>query len=46
MLPIMFPPLTTRSQLIGATLSCMPMNQPLKAIRESVAGAAHILMKK
>ena len=41
-----FIPLTTKSVTIGLTLSCMPMNHPLKAIRDKVAGAAHILMKK
>ena len=39
-------PLTVRSTAIGLTLSCIPMNQPLKAIRLRVAGAAHIRMKK
>ena len=46
MLMRMFIPLTTRSVVIGLTLSCMPMNQPFRAIRLSVAGAAHIRMKK
>ena len=38
--------LTRMSVIIGETLSCMPMNQPFTAIMLSVAGAAHILMKK
>ena len=41
-----FIPLTTKSVIIALTLSCIPMNQPLRAIRLKVAGAAHILMKK
>ena len=46
MLINIFIPFTTNSVIIGLTLSCMPMNQPLKAIRERVAGAAQIRMKK
>ena len=41
-----FIPLTTKSAIIALTLSCIPMNQPFKAIRLRVAGAAQILMKK
>ena len=46
MLMRIFIPLTTKSVTIGLTLSCIPMNQPFRAIRLKVAGAAHILMKK
>ena len=42
----MFIPLTVTSATIADTLSCMPMNQPFKAIRLKVAGAAQILTKK
>ena len=38
--------LTVRSTVIALTLSCIPMNQPLNAINDRVAGAAQILMKK
>ena len=37
---------TMRSAAMGLTLSCIPMNQPLKAISERAAGAAHILIMK
>ena len=40
----MFVALTRRSQIIGLTVSCMPMNQPLKANSERVAGAAQMRM--
>ena len=42
----MLTPLTTRSVVIALTPSCIPMNQPLKAMSERVAGAAQILMRK
>ena len=38
--------LTTMSVAIGLTLSCIPMNQPLNAIRPRVAGAAQMRMRK
>ena len=38
--------LTVMSTIIGKTVFCMPMNQPLKTISDRVAGASHILMKK
>ena len=41
-----FIPLTVKSVSIGLTLSCIPMNQPLRAIRLRVAGAAQIRTKK
>ena len=46
MLMSTFIPLTVKSVAIGLTLSCIPMNHPLKAIRPRVAGAAHMRMKK
>ena len=39
-------PLTTRSVIMELNESCIPMNHPRKAIRPSVAGAAHTRMKK
>ena len=44
MLARMLIPFTTRSVSIELKESCIPMNQPLKAMRLKVAGAAHILM--
>ena len=46
MLSRMLIPFTVISATIALTLSCMPMNHPFRAIRQRVAGAAHILMKK
>ena len=46
MLAAIVTPLTTRSVIMELNESCIPMNQPLKAIRQSVAGAAHMRMKK
>ena len=46
MLTRTLPRLTMKSTIIGFTLSCIPMNQPLSAIRDNVAGAAHILIWK
>ena len=46
MLRATFSPLTTRSVSIELTESCIPMNQPLNAIRLSVAGAAQTRRKK
>ena len=42
----MFTQLTIKSVTIELTLSCMPMNQPRKAISDKLAGAAQIRMKK
>ena len=46
MLEAMFTTLIIRSVHIELIESCIPTNQPLKAISEMVAGAAHILMRK
>ena len=40
----MLMPLTSKSAVMGLTESCMPMNQPLKAKSDSVAGAAQMRM--
>lgn len=40
----MFIPLTRRSDIIGRTESCMPMNQPFRANSDNVAGAAQMRM--
>jgi hypothetical protein len=37
---------TVTSTAIGLTAFCIPIKKPLKTLRESVAGAAHILIKK
>ena len=42
----MFTTFTTMSVIIGATVFCMPMNQPFSAISASVAGAAQTRTKK
>ena len=44
MLAAMFTMFTVRSVSIELTLSCIPMNQPLRAIRLRVAGAAQMRM--
>ena len=46
MLSMMFVPFTTRSVSMELTVSCIPMNQPLSTMSESVAGAAQILRRK
>ena len=38
--------LTVMSTIIGKTVFCMPMNQPLKTISDRVAGASQMRMKK
>ena len=40
----MLSPFTRRSATIGRTVSCTPINQPLSAKSERVAGAAQIRM--
>ena len=46
MLAMILVTFTTRSVIIELIESCIPMNQPLKDIRERVAGAAQMRMKK
>ena len=41
-----FTTLTTMSVIIGAMVFCIPINHPLSAISERVAGAAQTRMKK
>ena len=45
-LATMFTTLTTRSVAMELTVSCIPINQPLMDIRERVAGAAQMRIKK